>query len=71
MIKPVKRTFMAAVLAKKTVLAGIESRKFNSDCDIAKSPIIVKIENTRHVRVNSVSAFDESECSTHQKTPRI
>ena len=45
------------MLAKNTVLVGIKSRKFNSDGDDAKSPIIVKTENTRHVRFNPVSTL--------------
>ena len=46
-IKPVKRTFIAAVQAKKTVLTGIGVIKFQTDGDIVKGPIMPKREKTK------------------------
>ena len=47
-IKPVKRTFMAAVQAKKMVSYGIGVRKFQKDGNNVNAPIICKIEKTKY-----------------------
>ena len=47
-IKPVKRTFSAAVQAKKTVSVGIGAKKFQTDGDNVKSPITIKMEKTKY-----------------------
>ena len=49
-IKPVRRTFMAAVQAKKTVSDGIGATKFEKDDDNVKSPMISNMEKTRYAR---------------------
>ena len=58
-IKPVKRTFTAAVQAKKTMSAGIGARKLKKEDDDANSPITSKMEKTKYnFGVNPMSIFD-------------
>ena len=58
-IRPVKRTFIAAVQAKKMGSYGIGATKLKNDIDNVKSSIVIKMEKTDVKNLMSAFGLEE------------